>query len=63
MTDKKKQGRPKKTGNSAMKQMNVGMPIYMLEQLEQAGKIHHISFGGYVRILIENDLKDVPVKH
>ena len=60
MTTKNKQGRPKKTGNSVIKQRNVGVPEYMYEQLETSGKINQISFSGYVRTLIENDLKSVP---
>jgi len=58
---KQKQGRPKKTGNSVIKQRNVGVPEYMYEQLTDSGKINQISFSGYVRTLIENDLKSVPV--
>lgn len=56
----KKAGRPRKTGNAVTRQMNVSMPEYMMEQLAEKGKTTHISFSGYVRILIENDLKDVP---
>jgi len=59
-TTKKQVGRPKKTGNSVSKQMNVGMPGYLLEQIEEQGKTKHNSFSGYVRTLIENDLKQVP---
>jgi len=57
---KSKQGRPKKTGNSVIKQHNVGVPEYMMEQIIERGKINQISFSGYVRTLIENDLKEVP---
>jgi hypothetical protein len=61
MTTKNKQGRPKKTGNSVIRQHNVGVPEYMMEQIVDKGKINQISFSGYVRTLIENDLKDIPV--
>jgi len=57
---KSKQGRPKKTGNSVIKQHNVGVTEYMMEQIIERGKINQISFSGYVRTLIENDLKEVP---
>jgi GIY-YIG catalytic domain-containing protein len=48
------------TKDHKIKQMPVGVPEYMYEQLENSGKINQISFSGYVRTLIENDLKDVP---
>lgn len=57
---KQKQGRPKKSGNSIIRQHNVGVPEYMMEQITEKGKISQISFAGYVRQLIENDLKEVP---
>lgn len=60
MAKKNKQGRPKKTGNSITKQRNVAVPEYMMEQVIEKGKINQISFSGYVRTLIENDLKEVP---
>ncbi len=56
---KNKQGRPKKIGNSVIKQHNVGVPDYMMEQIIDKGKINQISFSGYVRTLIENDLRPV----
>jgi hypothetical protein len=40
--------------------MNVGMPGYLLDQIDEQGKTAQISFSGYVRQLIVNDLKQAP---
>jgi len=44
-----------------LKQYNVGISDDMMEQLTKSGKIENISLAGYVRVLISNDLKQVPV--
>ena len=44
-----------------LKQYNVGISDDMMAQLTKSGKIENISLAGYVRVLISNDLKQVPV--
>lgn len=58
MAKKKTVGRPKKTGTDETRQMNVKVPGYLMDQLEDKLKLQ--SFSSYVRILIDNDLKQVP---
>jgi hypothetical protein len=52
-------GRPKNTGEPS-KQMNVGMPQDLLQKLTESGRITYISFSGYVKNLIKNDLNQNP---
>ncbi len=42
-------------------QVGIALKNSTLAQLKQSGKIENISIAGYVRTLIDNDLKQVSV--